>query len=50
MLTKTIMYVYFKVLKNFHNQELTLQNFASSVRPLSVSPHPQINVVGQHVR
>ena len=49
----TYSYVFFKVLKNFHNKELTC-NFVSSVKPLSPSPPPpppipQINVVGQHV-
>ena len=34
----TFSYVFFKVLKNFHNQE-NLQNFVSLVRPLSLSPH-----------
>ena len=45
----TFLFVSFKVHKNFHKLRVNLQNFVSSVRPLSLSLIPQINVVGQNV-
>ena len=45
----TFVCVFFKVLKNFHNQGLTCKTLSVSSAYFPSTPIPQINVVGQHV-